>query len=138
MKSLFSVILILISAVPALCQEHATNQVLLQRVGDTAFIQLHAPSFQALSPQQQALAYWLTQASIAIDPISYDQMSAYGSAKRDRSSLSTSAITMRTACPAGTRSSGHCTTIVICRRSGIRNRTAALDSCSSRADSISR
>ena len=34
--------------------------------------------FSGLSPRQQALAYWLTQASIAIDPIFYDQLSAYG------------------------------------------------------------
>src|SRR6202022_3505198 len=54
------------------------SDVLVERVGDTAFIQVRAPSFQALSPRQQALAYWLTQASIAIDPIFYDQMSAYG------------------------------------------------------------
>jgi dipeptidyl-peptidase-3 len=77
LKSLLSAVLILISVAPALCQEKA-SQVLVERVGDTAFIQLHAPSFQALSPQQQALAYWLSQASIAIDPIIYDQMSAYG------------------------------------------------------------
>ena len=76
MKSLLSAILIL--ALPALCQEHAIGQVLVERVGDTAFLQLQAPSFQALSPQQQALAYWLTEASIAIDPIIYDQLSAYG------------------------------------------------------------
>ena len=30
---------------------------------------------KSLSPTQQALAYWLTQASIAIDPIIYDQLS---------------------------------------------------------------
>jgi dipeptidyl-peptidase-3 len=65
-------------ATPALCQQDNAAKVLVERVGDTAFIQLHAPSFQALSPRQQALAYWLTQASIAIDPIFYDQMSAYG------------------------------------------------------------
>ena len=63
--------------VPALGQEKA-DQAVVERVGDTAFIQLHAPSFQALSPRQQALAYWLTEASIAIDPIIYDQLSAYG------------------------------------------------------------
>src|ERR1700690_2928967 len=67
--------LIALAVTPALCQ---TGNVVVERIGDTAFIQLHAPSFQALSPRQQALAYWLTQASIAIDPISYDQMSAYG------------------------------------------------------------
>ena len=62
----------------AFCQQPKPGKIVLDRVGDTAFIQLHAPSFQALSPRQQALAYWLTQASIAIDPIFYDQMSAYG------------------------------------------------------------
>jgi len=65
-------------ATPALCQQDKASNVLVERVGDTAFIQIHAPSFQALSPRQQALAYWLTQASIAIDPIIYDQLSAYG------------------------------------------------------------
>ncbi len=63
---------------PALCQQEKASKVLVERVGDTAFIQLHAPSFQALTPRQQALAYWLTQSSIAIDPIIYDQLSAYG------------------------------------------------------------
>ena len=65
-------------ATPALCQQNKAGKVLVERVGDTAFIQVRAPSFQTLSPRQQALAYWLTQASIAIDPIIYDQLSAYG------------------------------------------------------------
>jgi len=65
-------------APPALCQPDNATTTVVERVGDTAFIQLRAPSFQALSPRQQALAYWLTQASIAIDPIIYDQLSAYG------------------------------------------------------------
>src|SRR5262249_17059592 len=51
---------------------------LVERVGDTGFLQLQAPSFGQLTPRQQALAYWLTQASIAIDPIIYDQLSATG------------------------------------------------------------
>ncbi len=51
---------------------------LVERVDKTAFIQIEANSFKALSPRQQALAYWLTQASIAIDPISYDQFSRFG------------------------------------------------------------
>ena len=78
---LFSYLLLLIMfaiATPALCQQDKASNVLVERVGDTAFIQVRAPSFQALSPRQQALAYWLTQASIAIDPIIYDQLSAYG------------------------------------------------------------
>jgi dipeptidyl-peptidase-3 len=50
----------------------------VERVGDTGFVELRADSFNRLSPKQQALAYWLTQASIAIDPIVYDQFSAFG------------------------------------------------------------
>ena len=67
----------ILSIVPAFCQQDS-SKIIVERVGDTAFIQIHAPSFDALSPQQKALAYWLTQASIAIDPIIYDQLSAYG------------------------------------------------------------
>jgi dipeptidyl-peptidase III len=75
---LFSLSLTFVSAIPAVCQQDNGNNVLVERVRDTAFIQLHAPSFRSLTPKQQALAYWLTQASIAIDPIIYDQISAYG------------------------------------------------------------
>ena len=55
----------------------ATNRV-LERVGDTGFLALQADSFPQLDAQQKALAYWLTQASIAIDPIIYDQLSRFG------------------------------------------------------------
>src|SRR3954451_1680114 len=48
------------------------------RVDSTAFIQVEAESFNKLPLRQQALAYWLTQASIAIDPIIYDQQSRFG------------------------------------------------------------
>jgi dipeptidyl-peptidase III len=51
---------------------------LVERVADTGFLQLQADSFRQLEPRQQALAYWLAQASIAIDPIIYDQLSRYG------------------------------------------------------------
>ena len=51
---------------------------LVERVKDTGFIQLQAPSFERLTPREKALTYWLTQAAIAIDPIIYDQQSAYG------------------------------------------------------------
>ena len=47
-------------------------------MGDTGFLQLEADSFKSLNPNQQALAYWLSQASIAIDPIFYDQCSRFG------------------------------------------------------------
>jgi len=56
----------------------ADNRVLVDRVGTTGFVQLEAESFRTLSPRKQSLTYWLTQASIAIDPINYDQNSAFG------------------------------------------------------------
>ena len=52
--------------------------VQVDRVGNTGFVQLRAESFKALTPRQQGLAYWLTQASIAVDPIIYDQLSPFG------------------------------------------------------------
>jgi dipeptidyl-peptidase III len=75
---LFLMLMMLTLATPAPCQPDTATNTVVERVGDTAFVQLRAPSFQALSPRQQGLAYWLTQASIAIDPIIYDQLSAYG------------------------------------------------------------
>ena len=59
----------------ALC---AQDRALVDRVGATGFVQLTAGSFQQLSPREQALAYWLSQASIAIDPIIYGQLSRFG------------------------------------------------------------
>jgi dipeptidyl-peptidase-3 len=56
----------------------ADNQILVDRVGSTGFVQLESPSFQKLPLKEQTLAYWLTQASIAIDPINYDQNSVWG------------------------------------------------------------
>ena len=56
----------------------ADSRILVDRVGSTGFIQLEAESFQKLSPRQQALAYWLSQAAIAIDPIIYEQSSIWG------------------------------------------------------------
>jgi dipeptidyl-peptidase III len=57
---------------------NTASNVLVDRVGSTGFLQLRAQSFNALDPKQKELAYWLTQASIAIDPIIYDQLSRYG------------------------------------------------------------
>lgn len=51
---------------------------LVDRVGNTGFVQIHAESFRSLTPQEQQLAFWLTQAAIAIDPIIYDQLSWFG------------------------------------------------------------
>ncbi|HVH54630.1 MAG TPA: hypothetical protein VM791_00145 [Vicinamibacterales bacterium] len=71
-------------AVAFWCQVTAGQQAavskspLVERVGDTGFIQLESASFAQLDERQKALAYWLTQASIAIDPIIYDQLSRFG------------------------------------------------------------
>jgi dipeptidyl-peptidase-3 len=56
----------------------ADSSTLVDRVGSTGFVQLEAGSFQTLALREQTLAYWLTQASIAIDPINYDQNSVWG------------------------------------------------------------
>jgi dipeptidyl-peptidase-3 len=62
----------------AWAQPAKTQDTLVERVGSTGFIQVRAESFRALDARQQALAYWLSQASIAIDPIIYDQVSRFG------------------------------------------------------------
>src|SRR5215467_11525358 len=56
----------------------ADNSALVDRVGSTGFVQLEAESFRTLTLREQTLAYWLSQAAIAIDPINYDQNSAWG------------------------------------------------------------
>jgi dipeptidyl-peptidase-3 len=56
----------------------SSASTLVERVGTTGLLQLEADSFSKLAPREQTLAYWLSQASIAIDPIIYDQLSRYG------------------------------------------------------------
>ena len=72
----------------------AQGGALADRVGNTGFVQLTAESFQKLTPREQALAYWLSQASIAIDPIIYDQLSRFG--LRQKRLLETMVETMPT------------------------------------------
>ncbi len=55
-----------------------TENARVDRVGDTGFLQLEADSFRSLPPRDQALGYWLSQASVAINPIIYDQLSRFG------------------------------------------------------------
>jgi dipeptidyl-peptidase III len=59
-------------------QRSGPESPLVERVADTGFIQLASPSFEQLDERQKTLAYWLTRASIAIDPIIYDQLSRFG------------------------------------------------------------
>ncbi len=68
---------VLLLAGAALSQSSPSSS-LVERVGDTGFVRVDANSFNTLDAKQQALAYWLTQASIAIDPIAYDQFSRFG------------------------------------------------------------
>jgi dipeptidyl-peptidase-3 len=49
-----------------------------ERIGPTVFLELQAPSLEALPPRDKLLAYHLAQAAIQLDPIFYDQMSSYG------------------------------------------------------------
>jgi dipeptidyl-peptidase III len=69
--------LLLCSAATAWGQTAGRNS-LVERIGDTGFVRVDAESFKSLDAKQRELAYWLTQASIAIDPIVYDQFSRFG------------------------------------------------------------
>ncbi len=73
-----AVLVALFAAAPRAQGPAAPKSPLVERVGDTGFIQLQARSFATLSDKQKELAYWLSQASIAIDPIIYDQLSRWG------------------------------------------------------------
>jgi dipeptidyl-peptidase III len=71
-------ILVFLSFSFGLAQDNNTSSSLVKRVGATAFIRVDADSFKTLDGRQQELAYWLSQASIAVDPIIYQQFSHYG------------------------------------------------------------
>lgn len=64
--------------VTATMGQTGAHNSLAERVGDTGFVRVEADSFNSLDAKQKELAYWLTQASIAIDPIIYDQFSRFG------------------------------------------------------------
>ena len=56
----------------------AEKSSIVERVGSTGILQLEAESFKTLSPRQKILSYYLSEASIAVDPIIYDQLSRFG------------------------------------------------------------
>jgi dipeptidyl-peptidase III len=58
--------------------DNSSASSLVARVRDTGFIQVTADAFDGLSSEQKLDAYWLSMAAIAINPIAYDQNSAYG------------------------------------------------------------
>jgi dipeptidyl-peptidase III len=56
----------------------APKSSLVERIGSDGFIEVQAEGFRALTPREKELVYWLTEASIAIDPVIYDQLSRFG------------------------------------------------------------
>ena len=70
-------IFVLLAAAATRGQSGGKNS-LLQRVGDTGFVRVEVESFPSLNARQQQLAYWLAEASIAVDPIAYAQFSRFG------------------------------------------------------------
>jgi dipeptidyl-peptidase-3 len=75
LAKLFALVLIFSAGAYGQSQEKSS---LVERVGDTGFVRVDAGSFESLDAKQRELAYWLVQASIAVDPIVYDQFSRFG------------------------------------------------------------
>jgi len=78
MKRLLITLFTLLLALPSLAADPAPKSSLVERIGADAFIEVQAEGFRALSPRQKELVWWLTRASIAIDPIIYDQLGRNG------------------------------------------------------------
>ena len=58
--------------------QNLPSSPVVDRIGQTGFVQLEAESFASLSPKEKVLAYWLSMAAIALHPVVFDQNSAYG------------------------------------------------------------
>jgi len=71
-------LLLVAAAALTLVNAAPTTTSVSERVGKDAFLRVRADSFNNLTKKQKELAYWLSQASIAIDPILYDQLSRFG------------------------------------------------------------
>jgi len=63
---------------PAKAKAKPEKSSVVERVGSTGILQLEAESFKALTPRQKIVSYYLYEASVAIDPIIYDQLSRFG------------------------------------------------------------
>ncbi len=74
--TLLSLLLISISAVAADAPKPKSS--LIERVGADGFIEVQAEGFKTLTTRQKELVWWLSRASIAIDPIIYDQLGRNG------------------------------------------------------------
>jgi dipeptidyl-peptidase-3 len=51
---------------------------LVERIGQTGFVQTQAESFKSLTLNDKIVAYWLSMAAIALHPVVFDQNSPYG------------------------------------------------------------
>jgi dipeptidyl-peptidase-3 len=79
MKELIVLALVFLFLPATMARGQSTGKhSLVERVGDTGFVRVDVESFQSLDARQQQLAYWLAQASIALDPIAYAQFSRFG------------------------------------------------------------
>jgi len=78
MKRLLFTLVTLLLAAPSFAAKPAPKSSLVERIGADAFIEVRAEGFRALSPRQKELVWWLSRASIAIDPIIYDQLGRNG------------------------------------------------------------
>ena len=77
-KRIVELFLLVLSGASATMGQSSQRNSLVERVGETGFVRVEAGSFNSLDAKQRELAYWLTQAAIAIDPIVYDQFSRFG------------------------------------------------------------
>jgi dipeptidyl-peptidase-3 len=71
-------LMLILAAGGVLMAQESGRSPLVDRVGQMGFLQLEAESFKDLPPQQKALAFWLSMAAIAVNPIAYEQNSSYG------------------------------------------------------------
>lgn len=71
-------LLLFLAALPLFAAQPAPKSSLAERIGADGFIQVKAESFHALNARQKELVWWLTRASIAIDPVIYDQLGRNG------------------------------------------------------------
>src|SRR5581483_8939040 len=69
---------ILVTLMTTARAQETERKTLVDRVGQTGFIQLYADSFKDVPLKEKIVAYWLSMAAIAINPIVYGQNAAYG------------------------------------------------------------
>ena len=74
----FPIVLAIMAAAATAAAPMLADSPQAERIGDRAFIQIEAPSFDALPLSDKIVAWHLWQAAIQLDPIFYDQMSAEG------------------------------------------------------------